>query len=397
MFIEDERQDEELAQVSVSNVVRREKTLAGIALAIVVVFMECILYGSRCWLNDYYWGKFFNDWAIRHILLVFMLIAAIIIPFEFLSSKFQTKLQAGYESLHKKLRIAWLTPHVMSITTLVVAGFVVPVAFLYMYIEHLYWYIHLSDNMIVWLSVIWVIMVLNKLMEIVDNPRVLLFISLALMTATGYWSLFLYGGYFYSILLTASLNISWNIWYIRSDHEHKKRTVIENFVANLLILFAFGTFYDSFVSVDRWFNPQIYGQTDFIRLQDAHSLKLLRMDYKYAYMHPFSSIYTVFSGRMLVMFILAFLLVSAIVVHAGKLISKKRYNIMLAIYMGWVVLFIANLLGDLGFVPSILRAPFTYEPSLYELIIMLRLLMVKKVAEKKTSMEEEKNGNLFYK
>ena len=67
MFIENERHEEELAQVSVSNVVKREKTLAGIALAIVVVFMECILYGSRCWLNDYYWGRFFNDWAIRHV------------------------------------------------------------------------------------------------------------------------------------------------------------------------------------------------------------------------------------------------------------------------------------------------------------------------------------------
>lgn len=121
------------------------------------------------------------------------------------------------------------------------------------------------------------------------------------------------------------------------------------------------------------------------------------MDYKYAYMHPFSSIYTVFDGKMMIMYIAAFLLVSAIVLHVRELISKRRYNIMLAIYMGWAVLFIANLLGDLGFIPSILRAPFTYEPSMFELIIMLRLLMVKKVAEKKTSMEEEKNGNLFYK
>lgn len=389
MFIEDERQEEELAQVSVSNVVKREKTLAGIALAIVVVFMECILYGSRCWLNDYYLGKFFDVWVIRHILLVFMLIATIIIPFEFLSSKFQAKLNAGYESIHKKLGIVWLSPQVISVITIVMAGFVGPIIFLYIYAEHLYWYISLSDSMIVWFSVIWVIFMLNRLMEIVDNPRILLFISLVFMTATGYWSLLLHGGYLYSILLVATLNISWDIWYIRSDHKHKKRTVIENIVANLLILFAFGTYYDSFVSVDRWINPQIYGQTDFIQLQNAHSLKLLRTDYKYVYMHPFSSIYTVFNSRMLVMYILAFLLVSAIVIHVGKLISQRRYNIMLAIYIGWVTLFIANLLGDLGFVPSILRAPFTYEPSLYELVIMLRLLVVKKGAEENSFMEEE--------
>lgn len=259
MFIEDERQEEELARVSVRNVVKREKALAGIALAIVVVFMECILYGSRCWFNDYYWGKLFNDWAIRHIILVLMLIEVTIIPFESLSSKFQIKLQSGYERLHKKIGMAWLSPQVINVITIVIAGFIVPVLFFYMYVEHIYWYISLSDSMIVWFSVIWVIFVLNRLMEIVDNPRVLLLISLVFMTAIGYWSLILYGGYFYSILLVVSLNISWNIWYIRSDHKHKKRTVIENFVANLLILFAFGTFYDSFVSVDRWFNPQIYG------------------------------------------------------------------------------------------------------------------------------------------
>lgn len=359
------------------NSTKVKKVLIFLAIVLLMFFMEFSFWFSRMlYLTGFHTG-YIEKWIKSDIFILIFLIIALVYPVETLYYSTGKLWNNFCAFIYKKMKVSRLSFQTFKVISVVVAGLIIPVVTTFVYIMWGWEYIDIPFEMIPWFAIIWVIFVVFHLMDKVENSHILLVISLVFITGVAFWSLMLRKGYFYSILLAISLNIAWVVWYCRSDRNDKKRMVIENIVANLLILFAFGTFYDSFVSFDRWYNPEIYGQTDFIGLQQAHSLKLLSLDFKYVCLHPFSAVYTQYGPARFWKVIAAFILVSVLIIYSGKLVSKKRHNIMLTFYIMWAVIFVFNLLGDLGFVPSIVRNPISHEPVMYEMILVLRMLRVR--------------------
>ncbi len=234
-----------------------------------------------------------------------------------------------------------------------------------------------------------VLYVLIHSFELLKKNLSLVVFDLTLIAANGL-VLFLYTREFYvAFIVTLALNISWCIYMLNTERKYKLFMIFSSIVTNLFLLLSAIPITGREKKLYAWFNPEKSAFGFEHQVLREHSLLLAKdAGFRMVYRHPFSAIYSYLGVLSLIIFILAFIVMGALVIHSRKLVSKKRYQMMLGIFTIFATLFVYTFFADLGFVPTTsisLIIPFI---QIVGVGIMLRIFFKREVSQKIVSMQE---------
>lgn len=240
-------------------------------------------------------------------------------------------------------------------------------------------YTHQYSMLITWIT-LYIIIYSFELFE--SNVSLWIF-DLFMVMANGFFICYYTYDLFEPFFVTLALGILWCILILKSKRPNKVIAIFSFILANILALLAAISLLGQWHKVDAWFEPEKYDIGWENLVMKGHTLQLpSNIDWGFAMRHPFSSIFSYLGTVPLILFILAFIGMGILAVYSKKLLTPKRYTVMLGLYILFATVFVYTFLADFGFAPtSPLSIIEPYSQILF-LCLMIRLFLTRKVPKK---------------
>lgn len=212
-----------------------------------------------------------------------------------------------------------------------------------------------SDRFLIMTFALIFIMVFS--FELIHSNIMLIIIDFVLAMANGIVMYIIQDLFYFSVFMLLGIFVAWNICNLISDRKHKVLNMTISLVISISTFFAAVYITGKERALSAWLNPTLKENLsiswEYNILREQHSFNMPdEITWTYQYYHPFLSIYKYLGGGALALFIMAFIAVTIAVIASVKLLSKKRYMVMVSLYSLGAVSFLYMMLADLGFVPT---------------------------------------------
>ncbi len=232
-----------------------------------------------------------------------------------------------------------------------------------------------------------IIFIMVNTFQMINNNILLFATNIALIFLNAAVVYIISDSFYRTAIITIGLFAGWNVCNYFSGRKYK---IINLFASTVCGAICFDIAVDitgRYRALSAWLNPTSEKNLPYSQehlMLSRHSLNLPNdMDRYYQFNHPFMAVYSYLGIMTFVLMILVFAVATAAVIRSRKVLSQKRFMVLICVYSIWVVLYVYTLLADLGFVPTAsnvnLMAANLYIPLIG---IVIRLFLIKRVSEK---------------
>lgn len=185
-----------------------------------------------------------------------------------------------------------------------------------------------------------------------------------------------------AFFVAVGLNLAWCVFLMKSDRKNKSISIISCIVVNLILFKLFVDITNRHNKIAAWFCREENDLTYEHLLLKNHSLQISKdISMGFSARHPFSAIYSYLGIAPLIIFILAFLVMGIMVILSRKLISEKRHNLVIGLYICFAIVFVYSFFADLGFVPTSSVPVIYFRVQMIAIAVVIRLFIIRKIPQ----------------